>query len=385
MTCQARVGSLFSICPSTGVTSQPVLLTTTDGIIEDATSASLAKDGKTLYYTTNDGDIDRRDIWAVPTSGSASRSRSRTATGIETYPMPFASGQRFAAFSADARRPQSVGVFQIDDRRAESDLPDAAGAFPMAAHVDPTAVTLKAADGFEFYNQLFVPKDIKPGEKRPAMVFVHGGPQRQMLLGYHYRHVYHMAYAVNQWLASQGYIVMSVNYRSGVGYGRSFRTAPRTRRPAATPNIRTCSRPASICRRGPTSTRSASASGDSRTAACSPRRRSRATRTSSPPASISPASTSGAARSIPTSVSFKSSAISAIDKWKSPVLLFHGDDDRNVAFQQTTGLVQLLRARNVEYELIVFPDDVHDWLLHSRWIYTFERMDEFLKKYLTGN
>jgi dipeptidyl aminopeptidase/acylaminoacyl peptidase len=67
------------------------------------------------------------------------------------------------------------------------------------------------------------------------------------------------------------------------------------------------------------------------------------------------------------------------------VLLVHGDDDRNVAFQQTTGLVQLLRARDVYYELIVFPDDVHDSLLHSRWIYTFRRMDEFLKKFLIGN
>jgi dipeptidyl aminopeptidase/acylaminoacyl peptidase len=67
------------------------------------------------------------------------------------------------------------------------------------------------------------------------------------------------------------------------------------------------------------------------------------------------------------------------------VLLWHGDDDRNVAFQQTTGLVQLLRAHNVPYELIVYPDDVHDTLIHSRWIYTFERMDQFLKKHLTGN
>ena len=39
---------------------------------------------------------------------------------------------------------------------------------------------------------------------------------------------YHWAYGINQWLASQGYVVMSINYRSGIGYGRSFRTAPNT-------------------------------------------------------------------------------------------------------------------------------------------------------------
>jgi dipeptidyl aminopeptidase/acylaminoacyl peptidase len=64
------------------------------------------------------------------------------------------------------------------------------------------------------------------------------------------------------------------------------------------------------------------------------------------------------------------------------VLLVHGDDDRNVAFQQTTGLVQLLRQRDVEFELIVFPDDTHESMLHSRWLYTLGRMDAFLKKYL---
>jgi len=84
----------------------------------------------------------------------------------------------------------------------------------------------------------------------------------------------------------------------------------------------------------------------------------------------------------PEDVSYKSSAISAIDKWKSPVLLIHGDDDRNVAFQQTTGLVQLLRQRDVYFELIVFPDDTHETLLHKRWLYAFGRMDTFLKKFL---
>jgi dipeptidyl aminopeptidase/acylaminoacyl peptidase len=84
----------------------------------------------------------------------------------------------------------------------------------------------------------------------------------------------------------------------------------------------------------------------------------------------------------PESVSFQSSAVGAIGTWKSPVLLLHGDDDRNVAFAQTTGLVQLLRAHNVEHELIVFPDDVHDSLLYKRWVFTFERASEFIGRHI---
>ena len=81
-------------------------------------------------------------------------------------------------------------------------------------------------------------------------------------------------------------------------------------------------------------------------------------------------------------VSYRSSAIAAIDGWKSPVFLVHGDDDRNVDFAQTVGLVQLLRARNVPYELMVVPDDLHESMFHGIWIDTWTRIGGFLKKYV---
>jgi dipeptidyl-peptidase-4 len=64
------------------------------------------------------------------------------------------------------------------------------------------------------------------------------------------------------------------------------------------------------------------------------------------------------------------------------VLLIHGDDDRNVDFSQTVGLVQLLRAKGVHYELIVYPDDVHDSLLFSRWLINFGATDRFFDRWL---
>ena len=87
----------------------------------------------------------------------------------------------------------------------------------------------------------------------------------------------------------------------------------------------------------------------------------------------------------PESVSFKSSAIATIDKWTSPVLLIHGDDDRNVNFYQTTGLVQLLREHGINYELIVFPDEVHDFLVFEKWLKTFNAADDFFDRKLLKN
>ena len=67
----------------------------------------------------------------------------------------------------------------------------------------------------------------------------------------------------------------------------------------------------------------------------------------------------------------------------APFVLGFAVDARpaNVAFQ-TTGLVQLLRQRDVPFELIVFPDDTQESLPHSRWLYTLGRMETFIHQYL---
>ena len=360
--------------------AQPTLLTTTDGMIEDATSLQLSKDGKSLFYTTNAGDIDRRDLWAVPTAGGAPKQVTK-GDGIETYPVPLSSGLRVAAFTADAKRPLSVGIIQVASGEEKTIYPTLPASFPTAAHVVPTAVTLKAADGFEFYNQLFVPTDIKPGEKRPAMIFVHGGPVRQMLLGYHYRHFYHMAYAVNQWLAAKGYIVLSVNYRTGVGYGRSFRQAPRAGGAGNSEYGDVLAAGQYLHARPDVDRTKVAIWGLSYGGVLTAQALARNSDLFAAGIDLAGVHLWGSSLD-PAATSYQSSAIAEIGKWKSPVLLVHGDDDRNVSFQQTTGLVQLLRAHNVDYELIVFPDDVHDSLIHKRWIYTFERMDQFLNKHL---
>ena len=83
-----------------------------------------------------------------------------------------------------------------------------------------------------------------------------------------------------------------------------------------------------------------------------------------------------------TALSYQSSAVGHIDTWKSPVYLVQGDDDRNVDFSQTVGLVQLLRAHGIYYELTVNPDDVHESLIHGRWIDTWNHSADFLKRFV---
>ena len=368
--------------------AKPVLLTTTDGIIEDQTSIAISHDGKTFYYCTNAGDIDRRHIWAVPTGGGTPK-QITTGTGIETSPAPLASGRLLATISANWKMPNSVGIWTMTGSGATASaapashrvvFPVARPGFPEAAHVEPVNVITKPEDGrFEIHNQLFVPKDVPPGEKRPAMIFVHGGPVRQMLLGYHYRYVYHQYYAVNQWLASQGYVVLSINYRGGVGYGRSFRGVRDINRGGNSEYQDVIAGAKYLQSRPDVDPKRIGIYGLSYGGLLTAQALARNSDIFA--AGIDYAGVHLYDSSLdPAALSYRSSAISEIDKWKSPVLIIHGDDDRNVFFAQTIGLVQLLRARNVYHELIVFPDDVHDSLLHSRWVYMQERMETFLNK-----
>src|SRR5207302_3887554 len=92
--------------------------------------------------------------------------------------------------------------------------------FPSTELITPEPVTFKASDGLEIHGQLFKTAGGEP--RRPTLVYVHGGPPRQMLLGWHYMDYYANDYAANQYLASRGFIVLSINYRLGIGYGYAF-------------------------------------------------------------------------------------------------------------------------------------------------------------------
>ncbi len=356
----------------------PTELTPGDGAVE---SFGLSPDGKTLFYATNAGDIDRRHIWRVSTSGGQA-TQITTGEDIDMYPAPLASGKQVAVLSSGPQRPMQVSVVGSEAGGARKMVfPTLSKDYLALAQVTPTNVMIKADDGVEFHNQLFLPKDLKPGERRPAMVFVHGGPPRQMLLGYHYMDFYHTAYAVNEWLASQGYIVMSVNYRSGIGYGKSFRTARNTGGNGNAEYQDVLAGGKYLQTRADVDASRIGIWGLSYGGVLTSQALARNSDVFA--AGVDMAGVHLWGNSLDTAaVSYKSSTIAAIDGWKSPVLIWANDDDRNVEFSQTVGLVDLLRARNVYYELIVNPDDTHETLIHARWLYVFGRMDSFLQRFL---
>ena len=211
---------------TTGV-GKAFLLTQGDFDVEDV---ELGPDKTTLLYTSNAGDVDRRHIsqirlsWfdPVPKAGMITWETNLTGREIEWHPLILADGKTVVCLGSSATSPAMPYFLAPGGRKmiAANALPKD---FPSAQLVQPQQVVFRSEDGLEIHGQLFLPRN--HGQSTPALIFVHGGPPRQMMLGFHYMYYYHNAYAENQYLASLGYVVLSVNYRLGIMYGRAFREA----------------------------------------------------------------------------------------------------------------------------------------------------------------
>jgi dipeptidyl aminopeptidase/acylaminoacyl peptidase len=352
-------------------------------------SYTLDPTNKFIYFDGNREDIDRRHIWKSDITVGTPSSVT-TGEGIEMYPA-FAGTMLYAFRSTINTSKMLVRVDEASKQTVQAYVPKLA-AFSTKDFAKPEQVILKAADGTTIHGQLFINRAV--AGKRPGIVFMHGGPIRQMLLGFHYSDYYINSYAFNQYMASQGYVVLSVNFRSGIGYGRDFRRAknqgPRGASEyqdvvAAAKHLQSLPEvdAAKIGLWGGSYGGYLTAMGLARSPEIFKAGvdlhgvhdwafRAR---------EFSPGGSWGITDK-DMDVAYKSSPISDLSKWTAPVLLVHGDDDRNVLFQQTTDLAEKLRDKNVPVEVLVLPDEVHGFLRYESWKRVFESAKDFFDRNL---
>ncbi len=367
---------LYSIGENGG---EPLLLTPGNYMAEYIT---ISPDRRYLVFAGNAGtepdDIDRRHIVKVPVD-KAEPMVMTPGKGLEWTPFVTGDGKHVAFIGATAQRPPLPAVMPIEGGQsrliAEDRVPSD---FPTTQLVVPHKIIYKAADGVEVHAQLFERAGGK--SKKPAIVFVHGGPPRQMLLGWHYSGYYSNAYAMNQYLASRGYIVLSVNFRLGIGYGFDFHRPPNAgvQGAAEYQDVKAAGEYLrGLARVDP---KRIGIYGGSYGGFLTALALARDSELFAAGVDIHGVHnwTAERAQSLlenryekapdtqrALDVAWQSSPVSSIDKWKSPVLLIHGDDDRNVRFSQTTDLVQRLEKAGVPFEELVIPDDTHHFLRHA--------------------
>ncbi|MBZ5601765.1 MAG: prolyl oligopeptidase family serine peptidase [Acidobacteriia bacterium] len=355
---------------------------------------SLTEDRKNLLFSSNQDDIDRRHIWRVAVAGgTAAPVLGSLGQGIEWEPQDAGNG----AVAYFRSSPNEIGraVVKLASGAPKDLAPDSIPAdFPSHDMVVPHQVIFPASDGMMIHGQLFVPR-MTSGEKRPAIIFFHGGSRRQMLLGFHYMYYYSNDYAMNQYLASKGYVVLSVNYRSGIGYGLNFREAINYGATGASEYNDVMGAGLYMKSRAEVDPARIGVWGGSYGGYLTAMALSRSSDLfaagvdlhgvhdwSARGGSVANPNLDPEKQREQMRVAFESSPMAAIKTWKSPVLLIHGDDDRNVDFSQTVKLAEALRAQGTEFEELIFPDEIHDFLLWEHWVKAMKAGDEFFGRKL---
>jgi dipeptidyl aminopeptidase/acylaminoacyl peptidase len=341
--------------------------------------------GGSVIFNSNQGDLDRRHLWRVAVTGGAPE-RVTGGEGIEWSPVPLSDGRALAFLRSDAQRPARAAI-RIGSETRDLDPGSISPGFPARSMIVPQPVVLPAADGLQIHGQLFLPPNRPSGRRSPAVVFFHGGPQRQMLLGWHYRPYYSNAYALNEYLANSGYVVLAVNFRSGIGYGMEFREALHFGASGASDFLDVAAAGKFLAARSDVDPRRIAAWGGSYGGYLTAMAMARAPSIYTAGVDFAGVHDWALELGVPVAapdykVAYESSPVADLSGWRAPVLFIQGDDDRDVLFKNTVILADALRRRNVEVEELIFPDEVHEFLLYRSWRAAYEATARFLDRRL---
>lgn len=339
---------LYSV-PETG--GKAVLLTPGEGEVE---YAALSVDGKSIVYATNIGDLGRRHIAEVTFDGKPAKALT-SGDGNQFTPVPMAGGS-VAYVDTDWAHPQKVVVRNLDGTTRTAEFPKAPAGFPSALLVKPQLVEFPASDGQTAYGQMFVPA--KPNGC--AIIFSHGGNRRQMLPGFHYMDAYQYLYEMNQYLASRGCVVLSVEYRGSIMRGHQFRNKPGWGFDNNSQILDFVGAANWLkVRKDVDARRGMGIYGLSWGGYM----------TANALAMHSDIFTVGfdmaGVHITSDAAGMTKTAVGLIDGWKSPVFLAQGDDDMNVNFNDGTALSHALQTKrpDVEFKQQVLPGQTHDLYL----------------------
>jgi dipeptidyl aminopeptidase/acylaminoacyl peptidase len=381
---------LYSVPVAGGIAQE---LTPGEGEVENASASS---DGHSIFYASNISDIDRRHVWRLSIDDSSASPKLVTpGENIQLEPTPLADGSALVYLESSFNQKVQAMV-RVGGGNAKALAPETTPVdFPLKALVKPQPVLITAADGLQIHGQIFLPKDAG-ASRHPALIFFHGGSRRQMLLGFHYMYYYSNAYAMNQYLASQGYVVLSVNYRSGIGYGLDFREALNYGATGASEFNDVIGAGLYLKSRPDVDPKRIGVWGGSYGGYLTALALARASdlfavgvdfhgvhdwnlEIQNFVPAYDPKGQADAAR-----IAFESSPLASVATWKSPVLLIQGDDDRNVTFTQTVRLAEALREQHVTFEQLIFPNEIHDFLLYRHWVEAYKATAEFFSRKLVA-
>ncbi len=324
----------------------------------------------TLFVIHNCRDLDTRQASIITVSSG--RERAVDTKDVVLGLASAGDGRHVAMTGAGVDAPAMLRI--VDTATGKVTFSEAPADYGWRHRFDasaPQQVRLTAADGQSVPGQLFLPKGKGP---HPALVYVHGGPTRQMFPAFHFSGYYANNYAMNRQLAEMGYVVLALNYRSGTGYGLEFREAPGRAWRKASEYSDVLGAGRWLAERQDVDPKRVGIWGGSYGGLLTAHALARNSDVfaagvaihgvfdwswpSPVPGHLNPSVFFGVSEA-DRPVALAASPLGAVDGWRSPVLLFSGDQDMNVDVRETVDLAQKLRRQGVDVRTVLLPGESH--------------------------
>lgn len=178
-------------------------------------SPSWSPDGAKIAFSSNRGSLGERQIWTVTLDGSLEKVTDPK--GSNVFPKWSPDGKHIAFIHSGPCESPDIWMVNPEEKKPIQLTSSMPQSFKENATL-PEEVSYKSSD-LKVYAYLFRPSHKK---KCPAIIWLHGGPIRQMRYGWHPTRAYSIFYAFHQYLLQKGYVVLSINYRGGTGYGKRY-------------------------------------------------------------------------------------------------------------------------------------------------------------------
>jgi len=200
------------------------LIQLTDGQSEDigygVDLPEWSHDGQEIVFSSNRDSISERQIWTVDLGGEVESVTSIPGSNVSPRWSP--DDGKIAFIHSGPY--ESIDIWLADLMKEETvqltnSMPKA---FTRERMMVSEGVTFRSVEDWDIHARLFIPKKILKGVKYPAIVWVHGGPGRQMRYGWHPMKSYSIFDAFHQYLLQKGYIILYVDYRGSIGYGKRY-------------------------------------------------------------------------------------------------------------------------------------------------------------------
>lgn len=197
----------------TAVTPADILMTKLNCVSEDA--------GNIFFTGWKETPLERH-LYKVKIDGTGF---SQISQKPGTHSASFSKNcERYIGGFSDVKTPNQTRTFENDGtpltwlNENKIDANHAYAPF-LNKHIVPEFGILKTNDGTELHYEVFKPHDLKPGEKRPSITLVYGGPHVQKVFNGWSRKSF------STMLAHHGFVVFQMDNRGSGSRGKKFEDA----------------------------------------------------------------------------------------------------------------------------------------------------------------